>query len=133
MTQHKLPSELQLAILRVLWDQGEARVAEVQAALQDEKDLALTTVATVLSRLEKRGIVSHRSEGRQFVYRALVSEQEVRGSMVVDLTDRVFRGDLASVVSHLLGQTEVTTGDLERVKALIAAKEREMEARHGDR
>jgi len=119
-------SELQLAIMRVLWDRGEATVAEVHDALHDQRGLAPTTISTVLTRLEKRGLVRHRREGRQFVYAALVSDQVVRQSAVAELTDRVFQGDVTKLVSHLLKVDDLSPGDLEHVKRLIADKEREL-------
>jgi predicted transcriptional regulator len=118
-------SELQLAVMRVLWQRKKAAVAEVQEALQAERGLALTTVATVLTRLEKAGLVSHRAAGRHYVYRPLVSEEEVRRSMVSVLAERLFEGDVAALVSHLVNAREVKPGDLARVKQLIEAKERE--------
>ena len=66
-------TDLQLALLRVLWTRGEATVTEMVEALRPERDLAPTTVATLLSRLEKRRVVSHSTRARQYVYRARVS------------------------------------------------------------
>jgi len=83
-------TDLQIALLRVLWDRREATVAEIAEALRPARDLAPTTIATLLSRLEKRGVVSHTAQGRQYVYRARVSEGEVRRSMVSGLTDLLF-------------------------------------------
>jgi BlaI family penicillinase repressor len=117
-------SELQLAVMRALWERGKATVADVHGALEPERGLALTTVATVLTRLEKAGLVAHRAAGRHYVYRPLVSEEKVRRAMVSVLTDRLFEGDAAALVSHLLGAGEIRTGDLARVKRLIAEKER---------
>ena len=68
--------DLQLAIMRVLWTRREGTVAEVHLALE-ERQLALTTIATMLSKMEKKGVVSHRNEGRQYVYAPVVSEAEV--------------------------------------------------------
>ncbi|MCB2156706.1 BlaI/MecI/CopY family transcriptional regulator [bacterium] len=119
---HQL-SDLQLAILRVLWARGEATVNQVQEDLAAERSLALTTVATVLTRIDKKGLVSHRTEGRQYVYRAEVSEAEVRGSVLSDLTEQLFSGDVTALVSHLLSEQEITPGDLAQVKALIERKE----------
>ncbi len=68
----------QLALLRVLWERSEATVAEMQRALHAERPLAATTIATLLSRLEKRGIVAYRIEGRQYVYRAVLNERDAR-------------------------------------------------------
>jgi predicted transcriptional regulator len=129
---HQL-TELQIAIMRVLWDRGRATVAEIQEALRAERGLALTTVATLLSRLEKRGVVSHVTRHRQFVYRALVTEAEVRHSMVHELTERLFDGDVAAMMSHLLTGREISPGDLERIKAMLdqqaARKEADSNAR----
>jgi predicted transcriptional regulator len=126
-------TDLQSAIMRVLWDRGEATVANIHAALQPERGLALTTIATLLSRLEKRGIVKHRTQFRQYVYYPKVSERDVRRSMVADLTERLFDGDVAELVSHLLSAREMSPGDLERVKDLIASHEARPEASHEDR
>lgn len=117
-------SDLQLDVLRVLWDRGEASVAEVHAVLQPLRGLATTTVATLLTRLEKRGLLKHRREGRQFVYRALVSEEELRRDMVSELTERVFQGDVAELVQHLLRDQEISDGDLDRVRELIRRRGR---------
>src|SRR5512143_1144068 len=66
---HQL-TELQIGLLRVLWDRGEATVAEICDALRPSRALAPTTVATLLSRLERRGVVRHRTVSRQFIYAA---------------------------------------------------------------
>ena len=115
---HQL-TELQIALMRVLWARGQASAAEITEALREERGLAQTTVATILSRLEKRGIVGHETRQRQFVYRALVSEPEVQHSMVQELSERLFQGDVAEMMSHLLTGRDVSPGDLERMKALL--------------
>ncbi len=122
-------TDLQIALLRVLWDRREATVAEIAEGLRPARDLAPTTIATLLSRLEKRGVVSHTAQGRQYVYRARVSEGEVRRSMVSGLTNLMFGGDVAALMSHLLDVGSVRPGDLEKVRALIA----EAEGRKGKR
>jgi BlaI family penicillinase repressor len=116
--------ELQYAIMRVLWAEGEATVARVQEVLatEGERDRALTTVATMLTKMEKKGIVSHRTEGRQFVYRAKISEAAVQRSMVAALTERLFEGDFSALVSHLLTEQEIDAGEVERLKRLIAER-----------
>ncbi len=116
-------TDLQLALLRVLWAKGRATVNEIAEAIRSERALAPTTIATVLTRLERRGVVSHTTRARQFVYRARVSEKEVRRSMVSELTDSLFQGDVAALMSHLLDAKQIRPGDLERVRALIARVE----------
>ena len=124
---HQL-TELQIGLLRVLWDRGEATVAEICDALRPARALAPTTVATLLSRLERRGVVRHRSVSRQFIYAAAVTADAVRQSMVSELTEQLFDGDVAELVSHLLSAREISSGDLEKVKELIADHESRLEA-----
>jgi predicted transcriptional regulator len=122
--------DLQHAIMRVLWDEGEATVARVQEALEEQRDRALTTIATMLVKMEKKGIVAHRTEGRQFVYRALVSETDVQRSMVGELTELLFGGDVTALVSHLLTEQEIDDRELAKLKTLIA-EHRTKERRRG--
>jgi len=121
-------SELQLSLMRVLWARGEASTAEVAEALRDERDLAHTTVATLLTRLEKRGLLSSRREGRALLYRPLVSETEVQRSMVGRLLDRLFAGRPSALVSHLLDARGVDAAELAELQALL--KQRREEGRH---
>jgi predicted transcriptional regulator len=114
---------LQLDIVRVLWSEGEATVAEVRDRLPENRNLATTTVATVLSRLEKQNVVTRRLDGRQYVYRPTVTEHQVRRSMVADLVGSLFEGDPAALVSHLVSHAELEDGDLERVRALLQMDE----------
>lgn len=115
--------ELQHAILRVLWDRGEATVAEVHRALHDERGLAPTTIATMLTKMERKGVVTHRTQQRRFVYRAAVAEPEIRSSMVQDVVDRVFAGDRGALVHHLLTEGEIDEGEIEELRALIEGRE----------
>jgi predicted transcriptional regulator len=112
-------TELQLAILRLLWERGEATVSELWEALHDERGLAQTTVATLVARLQRRGIVARRTRERQYVYRATITEADVQHSMVNELTERLFAGDAAALVSHLIAASDMSPGDLARVKRMI--------------
>lgn len=113
-------SELQIAVMRVLWQRDEASVADIAAVLGDERGLKYTTVATLLTRLEKRGVIAQRREARQLIYRALVSEPHVRRSMVADLIGSLFGGDPRALVAHLVDESEIAPGDLERVRKRLA-------------
>jgi BlaI family penicillinase repressor len=116
--------DLQLAIMRILWNRDEASVADVHEALEPERGLALTTIATMLAKMEKKGVVDHRADGRRFIYRPTVSEGQVRRSMVSDLTSQLFRGDALALVNHLLSE-DIDARELDQLRELIAAKEKE--------
>jgi predicted transcriptional regulator len=120
--RHRL-GDLQLAIMRELWRRGEASVTDVHAALAEERGLAPTTIATMLKKLEEKGAVTHRAEGRRFIYRPAVSEAAVRRTMVGELTERLFRGEVTALVSHLLAEHEIDAGELERLKSAIVRHE----------
>ncbi|MBC7789694.1 MAG: BlaI/MecI/CopY family transcriptional regulator [Anaerolineae bacterium] len=116
-------TDLQIELMRALWSKDEATVVEVHQEISKQRDLAQGTIATLLNRLEKKGAITHRTEGRQFVYRALVSEAEVRRSMLAQVADRLFGGDVPLLIHQLLAEREVSPGDLAEVKALIAERE----------
>lgn len=123
MPRHTL-GDLQYAIMRVLWERGEAASGEVHAALEAERGLAPTTIATMLRKMEDKGVVAHRSEGRQYLYRPTVSEADVRQSMVAELVERVFAGDPAALVSHLVTAHDIEETDLARLRAALDEVER---------
>ncbi len=112
-------SELQLDLMRVLWRQGEASVAEVVSALAGQRDLAHTTVATLLTRLARRGIVTGERDGRQWRYRPLVSERQVRRTMVSGIVRSLFRGNAQALMAHLVNEREVAADDLRKIQALL--------------
>jgi BlaI family penicillinase repressor len=118
-------SELQITLLRVLWRRGETSTADVAAEMGEERGLKHTTVATLLTRLEKRGVVAQRRDGRQLFYRALVDEADVRRSMVADLVDALFAGNAQELVAHLVQESEIAPGDLARVKRRLARGDRD--------
>jgi BlaI family penicillinase repressor len=120
---------LQLAILRVLWAQGEATAGDVHAALQPERGLAPTTIATMLKKMEARGLVDHREDGRRFIYRPSVSEENVTRAMVADLTDRLFGGKVTELVNHLIVEHDIDRDELAELNRLIGQAERQSRRR----
>ena len=122
-------TELQVAIMTVLWERGEATVLDVHDALRLERRIAQSTVSTLLSRMEEKGVVTHRAAERQYVYRAAVIREEVRQSVVeqfMGLADRLFSGDVAALVSQLLSTRDARPEDLARAREIIERKEREL-------
>lgn len=113
--------DLQHAILEVLWHHGEATVAQVHRQLEPDRGLALTTIATMLTKMERRGLVDHSRDGRRYVYRPRVSRKAVRRSMVAELTDRLFAGDPTELVAHLLREHEIDPVELEELRRTLDA------------
>jgi len=105
--------------MQVLWGRQEASSSEVHAALLEVHGLAPTTIATMLRKMEDKGVVTHRAEGRGFLYRPTVGERQVQRTMVGELVGRLFRGDTAALVSHLLVEGEIDHEELDALQALV--------------
>ncbi|MCP5021266.1 MAG: BlaI/MecI/CopY family transcriptional regulator [bacterium] len=118
---------LQLDVLRALWSAGNASVVQVHEALSERRELAPTTVATLLKRLEKRGLVTHEREGRQHLFRALVTEGAVLSQAVDQVTDEVFSGDVTAFAAQLLSRKDVSNGDLAKIRALLDTRQSELD------
>ena len=120
MPRHTL-GDLQHAIMAVLWARGEASAADVHEALREARGLAPTTIATMLRKMEDKGIVAHSTSGRQFLYRPTVSEDQVRRSMVGELVERLFGGDPNALVAHLVSEHEIEEGELPDLRRRVGA------------
>lgn len=122
MASRKTLGDLQHAILDVLWDRQEATVAQVHGDLFDSRKLALTTIATMLRKMETRGLVDHHTVGRQFVYRAAMARSDARRDMVSQVVERGFAGDTSAMVSHLLKEGDFDPQELSALSEMIARR-----------
>jgi predicted transcriptional regulator len=112
------PAELRL--MKVLWTRGESSVADMVAATSDETPLAYTSVLTTIRILEKKGYVTHRADGRAFLYSACVAEHEASRSEVRHILQRFFGNSRERLLLSLLGDEEITPDELRRLKEAIA-------------
>lgn len=116
-------TEAELRIMRILWERGESLVSELVAAMPESTPLAYTSVLTTVRILEQKGYVSHRQEGRAFVYRPSVAEQEASRSEVRHVLHRFFGNSPERLLLTLLGDEEVSPSELQRLKTAIAQAE----------
>jgi predicted transcriptional regulator len=112
-------TELQLAVLDVVWERGEATTQDVWQHVSQTRPLALTTVSTILSRLVRRRVLEHRSEGRHYVYRAALTRHDVRRSKIRELTETLFDGDPAELLGHLVETNGIDERGARRLRALL--------------
>ena len=111
--------ELQLKIMKILWERPETAVGDVHQALSKEGSWAYTTIATMLRKMEARGLVGHRVEDRKFLYRPAVQAGEVARGLSAHLLERLFEGSLTDMVAHLLTTGQVSRHELDRLEKLI--------------
>jgi len=124
-------TEAELRLMKILWRRGESAVTDLVAALPEGEALAYNSVLTTIRILEQKGYVEHRQEGRAFVYRPCIAEQEASRSEVRHVLNRFFGDSREQLVLSLLGDSEITTEELERLKEVIrsAAPDREEDAK----
>ncbi len=120
--------DLQLSIMKILWDKSSASVGEVQNALKPSRDLAYTTVATMLRKMEDKGLVTHQTQDRTYIYQPAVKEESVSKSMAGEMLDKLFEGNVAGMVSHLLTARDVSKDELEELEKLIKARKKETQS-----
>ncbi len=118
--------DLQLKIMKILWELEEASVGQIQESLKAERSFAITTISTVLQRLHKRAIVTYRKEGRQYIYKANITEKETQNSMTNSLVEKLFDGKSSVLVNHLLEEDAFGIDELDQLKKMIEeAKKRQ--------
>ncbi|MFO7895034.1 MAG: BlaI/MecI/CopY family transcriptional regulator [Longimicrobiales bacterium] len=98
---HRL-TELQIALLDTIWRRGEATVRQVFEAQEDTLGMARKTVGTVLRRLERQGILEHREERRQYIYRARITRDDVRDAVLTAAADALFSGSREALAQYAL-------------------------------
>jgi predicted transcriptional regulator len=113
------PAELRL--MKVLWDRGESTVADMVVATSAETELAYTSVLTTIRILETKGYVSHRQEGRAFLYSACIGELEAGRSEVRHVLQRFFGNSRERLLLSLLGDDELRPEELKQLKSAIAS------------
>ena len=119
-------TELHLDIMRVLWERGSATVADVHRALS-ARGLAQPTISTLLRRLEKKGVIAHDAVGREYVYRPVLSMDAAKRAIVTQMTQRMLPDTVPALIHALWKKRKVNAEELAEVKALIEAKERELQ------
>src|SRR5437868_2712486 len=122
---HRL-GDLQLRIMRILWEQQSAPVSIVHEKLGGSRAFAYTTIATMLRKMEARGLVSHYEEGRSYIYKANITEEAVSSTMADDLLQRLFGGSLTEAFNHLLTHREVSREELRELERLIAERKKKL-------
>ena len=121
MPRKKSPSltDAELRLMEVLWAIGSGTVADVANALPEGAPLAYSSVLTTLRVLENKGYLTHRKDGRAFIYRPLVGREQARQSAVAHLVSRFFENSPELLMLNLLGDGKLKPGELDRLKARI--------------
>src|ERR1700744_1805145 len=112
-------TEAELRLMRILWRRGQSAVTDLVADLADSEPLAYNSVLTTIRILEQKGYVTHRQEGRAFVYSPAIAEHEASRSEVRHVLSRFFGNSREQLLLTLLGDEELSPVELQRLKDAI--------------
>jgi predicted transcriptional regulator len=115
--------ETEMEVLHHVWDLGEATVADVRERILEDRDVAYTTVMTVLKKLAEKGYLTYHKEGRSYVYTPAQSPDEVQHSLLRRLMEKVFKGSPSALVQTLVQREDLSDEEREEIKQLIDALE----------
>ena len=117
--KEKTLTDLELAIMEIVWQKGQATVRDVYEAIQPIRPLAYNTILTVLTKLREKGIVSSQPRGKAYLYTPLVSETEAAKRSVTRIMEQFFAGSARSLAAHLIKTQSMEPDELEELKRLV--------------
>ncbi len=109
-------TDLESAVMRVVWDQGPCSVESVYDKVSQNRDLKETTVRTLLRRLEHKGYLDHESEGRAYLYRATEPSRSLAARAVRQIIDRFCQGSVEELVSGMVDAKVLSKDELNRLE-----------------
>ena len=124
MTEHNRLTDVEHEFMEILWDLGEGTVQDVLDNLPKKRDLAYTSVSTILRILEQKKIVTTKKLGRKHIYRPVLSRRIFTHYSVEKLVQQIFAGDSLELVSHLLGKKSISIEEIKKIQKLLNEKKR---------
>ena len=123
----KYPTELELEILKIVWDESPLAVRDVRERLEQRAGRPLThsSVITMLNIMHRKGFLTRRKEGKSFLFAPKIAQEKVTGHIVGDLLARLFGGRPSAMMLNLLETAELEPAELDDIKKLIARKVKE--------
>jgi predicted transcriptional regulator len=120
----KLLTDVELELMTILWRKGEGTVNDVIENLSKDRDLAYTSVSTIMRILEQKKILKTRKEGRGHIYIPVLMKEEFEKKTLLHVVDKVFEGAPSALVKQLLDSTKLSEKDLREIKELVAKMEK---------
>lgn len=112
-------SELENEVMQVVWDSGPSGVEAVHQVVSRKRSLKETTVRTILRRLEHKGYLRHREEGRAYIYHAVEPARSLAARAVRQIIDSFCQGSVEELVSGMVEAKALTTADLEELEEFV--------------
>jgi len=117
-------SDMQLEIMKIIWDQKEATVASVWKTMKETRKIARNTVLTQMTRLDEKGWLAHRSEGNTFIYIAKVPRKKTMSRILGEIAEKAFGGSMDGLVMAFLDGKKISKEEADRIRTIIDKAER---------
>jgi BlaI family penicillinase repressor len=116
------PTEVELEILRALWDKDSATVRELYEVVSQQRALGYTSVLKTLQIMTEKGLVDRTEAGKAHVYYAAASQAETQNQLLRDLSERLFSGSAAQLAMHALSMQQASEEELQEIRRIIKQK-----------
>jgi predicted transcriptional regulator len=120
-----VPTDVELELLKVIWERGQATVREVYKELAKQRKIAYTTVLTMMGVLEHKGHLRKVAGERAYIYRPTQPKGRVVGNMVDEFVERVFSGSAKPLLVHLVEDPNIPAEDLAAIEKLLRARRKQ--------
>jgi predicted transcriptional regulator len=125
-------TRFEMEVMQALWGLGRASVREVQEHLPEKKQVAYTTVQTIVRRLEEKGVLRRvRKIGNAFIFEPLITRSAAQRGLITQLLD-LFGGSVRPMMSHLVEVGKLRVEDLQEIEVMLAAKQAGKHEEHRD-
>jgi len=124
-----LPSDAQWDVMNIIWQRGEATVGEVWQAFSARRPVARNTVLTLVARLEEKGWLRRRAQGKVLRYSATVPRETALRKIARRLVDTAFQGSAEGLIMTLLDDSDLAEGESDRIRAMLEKARRAREGR----
>ncbi len=117
------PTEKELEILQVLWQEGPATVRDVNDRLSEKREIGYTTTLKIMQIMYDKGLVTRKKDGKTHIYEAVISEEATQSSMIRDLMDTAFKGSAMQLVMGALGTRKSSKQELKKIREYLDSLE----------
>jgi len=115
--------ETEMEVLHHVWDMGEATVKQVRKRVLENREVAYTTIMTVMKNLAEKGYLKYRKDGVTYVYSPAQEPESVRSNLIKDLMKKVFKGSPKQLIQTLVNSEDMTAKDFREIKKMIEQME----------
>lgn len=120
-------SDFELEVMQILWRLGESSAPDIHKEIEQCRDVAYSTVKTIIDRLEKKGALKRTSQkGRTIFFEASIDKTQHRKPLIKDFINRVFLGKSKPLVAHILEEEELSKEDIQYLEAILKERKKEL-------